>query len=195
MKKLIKSLSKKYEERCLDMTEKFKLGENSIVARHRERTKSFHIFNKIMNGVLIFLYRIYLLPLFGLGSKIVLVHTKGRKTGKKRTTPVLALWFYTDKLTFYIARGKKAHWLKNILATKNHEFKIQKGFKRTKVRGILITDSGEKYKHLKFYFEELDEARFIFGYDKKKHGDVSETEEFREILDLIEFLQIEPVEK
>ncbi len=177
------------------LSEKFKLGQSSIVARHKNRTKSFHIFNKIMNGVLIFLYRIYLLPLFGLGRKIVLVHTVGRKTGKRRTTPVLALWFYTDKLTFYIARGKKAHWLKNILAENNNEFKIQKGFKRKKVKGILITDAEEKYKHLRFYFEELDEAQMIFGYNKKKHGDVFETEEFREILDIIEFLQIEPLKK
>ena len=177
------------------MTEKFKLGEKSIVARHRRRTKSFHSFNKIMNGVVIFLYRIYLLPLFGIGKKIVLVDTRGWKTGKRRTTPVLALKFYTKKLTFYIARGKEAHWLKNILVTEDHIFKIQKGFKRMKVKGILVKDSNEKFRHLKYYFEELDEARFIFGYEKEKHGDVFETEEFRAILDIIEFLQIEPVEK
>lgn len=177
------------------MSEKFKLGEKSIVARHRKRTKSFHRFNKIMNGVVIFLYRIYLLPLFGMGKTIVLVHTRGRITGKRRTTPVLALRFYTEKLTFYIARGKKAHWLRNILAAEDHIFKIQKGFKRVKVKGILVSDSDEKFRHLKFYFEELDEARFIFGYEKEKHGDVFETEEFRAILDIIEFLQIEPVEK
>ncbi len=177
------------------MSEKFKLGEKSIVARHRKRTKSFHRFNKIMNGIVIFLYRIYLLPLFGIGKKIVLIHTRGRKTGKRRTTPVLALKFYTDKLTFYIARGKKAHWLKNILAAEDQAFKIQKGFKRMRVKGTLVTDSDEKFKHLKFYFEELEEARFIFGYEKEKHGDVFETKEFRAILNIIEFLQIEPVEK
>jgi len=177
------------------MPEKFELGEKSIVARHRERSKSFHIFNKIMNGVVIILYRIYLLPLFGIGKTIVLIHTRGRKSGKRRTTPVLALKFYTEKLTFYIARGKKAHWLKNILATEDHIFKIQKGFKRMKVKGILVKDSDEKFKHLKFYFEEIDGAKFIFGYEKEKHGDVFKTEEFRTILEIIEFLQIEPVKK
>jgi hypothetical protein len=178
-----------------NLVEKFELGKRSIVARHKKRTKSFQIFNKILNGVVIFLYRIYLLPIFGIGKKIVLVHTVGRKTGKKRTTPVLALWFYTDNLTFYIARGKETHWLKNILATQNHQFKIQKGFKRLNVKGILVTDKEEKFKHLKFYFEELKEAKVIFGYEKKKHGDVFETEEFLEILDIIEFLQVEPWEK
>jgi len=64
------------------MNEKFELGENSIVARHQRRTKSFHIFNKIMNGVFIFLYKIYFLPLLGIGKRMALVYTIGRKTGK-----------------------------------------------------------------------------------------------------------------
>ena len=173
------------------MSEKYKLGEKSIVARHHEGKKLFRFFNKIMNGVFIFLYRIYFLPLFGIGRTMVLVHTIGRKTGKKRTTPVLALQFYTGKLTFYVARGRKAHWLKNILAAENQMIKIQKGFKRMKAKVVLVKDKDEKYNHLKYYFEELDEAKYIFGYDKKKHGDVFKTIEFNKILEMIEFLQIE----
>ncbi len=122
---------------------------------------------------------------------MVLVHTIGSKTGKKRTTPVLALQFYTGKLTFYVARGRKAHWLKNILAAENQIIKIQKGFKRKKVKAILVKDKEEKYNHLKYYFEELKEAKYIFGYDKQKHGDVFSTNEFNKILEMIEFLQIE----
>ncbi len=177
------------------MSEKFKLGEKSIVARHRSRTRSFRFFNKIMNGVSIFLYRIYLLPLFGIGKSIILLDTIGWKTGKRRTTPVLVLYFYTEHMTLYIARGMKAHWLKNILAVDNQIFKIQKGFKKMQVQGVLIEDTEEKFKHLKYYFEELPEARMIFGYNKEKHGDVFHTEEFKEILDIIEFLQIKPLKK
>ena len=172
------------------MPEKFKLGEKSIVARHHEGKKMFRFFNKIMNGVFIFLYRIYFLPLIGIGRSMALVHTIGRKTGKKRTTPVLSLQFYTGKLTFYVARGRKANWLMNILATENQIIKIQKGFKRKKVKAILVKDKEEKFNHLKYYFEELDEAKYIFGYDKKKHGDVFSTIEFNKILEMIEFLQI-----
>ena len=119
--------------------------------------------------------------------------TIGWKTGKRRTTPVLALHFYTEYLTLYIARGMKSHWLKNILASEDQIFRIQKGFKKIQVQGVLIEDQDEKFKHLKYYFEELLEARYIFGYDKKKHGDVFQTEEFKEILDMIEFLQIIPI--
>ena len=176
------------------MSEKFKLGEKSIVARHHERKKLFRFFNKIINGVFIFLYRIYFLPLLGIGRSMALVHTIGRKTGKKRTTPVLALEFYTGKLTFYVARGRKSNWLMNILATENQIITIQKGFKRKKAKAILVKDREEKYNHLKYYFEELDEAKYIFGYDKVKHGDVINTEEFMKILNMIDFVQIEFIE-
>ncbi|MHA1202933.1 MAG: nitroreductase/quinone reductase family protein [Candidatus Heimdallarchaeaceae archaeon] len=175
------------------MSKEFKLGKNSIVAMHEKRTLSFRIFNRMMNGVFIFLYKIYLLPLFGIGNKMILVHTIGRKTGKKRTTPTLIFTFYTGKFTLYIARGMKAHWLKNILATEDHIFKIQKGFRTWKVKGTLVEDSEEKFKHLKFYFEELPEAETIFGYNKDKHGDVFEQEEFLKILNIIEFIQLIPV--
>ena len=175
------------------MSERFKLAENSIVGRNRKRTKRFHYFTKVLNGVIIFLYRIYLLPLFGLGKRIVIIDTIGWKTRKKRTTPVLALHFYTEFLTLYVARGIKSHWLKNILAADDQIFKIQKGFKKMQVKGVLIEDQKEKFKHLGYFFEELTAARGIFGYDKEKHGDVFQTEEFKEILEIIEFLQILPM--
>ncbi len=176
------------------MSEVFKLGEKSIVAMHEKRTTGFKLFNKILNVVFISLYSIYLLPLFGVGRKMVLVHTIGRKTGKKRTTPTLIFTFYTSKLTLYVARGRKAHWLKNILATDSGMINIQKGFRKMKVLASLVEDKEEKFKHLKYYFEELPEAKGIFGYDKGKHGDVFSTEEFIRILNIIEFVQLEPVE-
>ncbi len=175
------------------MVEKFQLGEKSIVARHKKRTLTFRIFNKVMNGVFIFLYKIYLLPLFRIGNKMVLVHTIGRKTGKKRTTPTLIFTFYTGRFTLYVARGMKAHWLKNILATEDQIIKIQKGFKKWKMKATLIEDQAEKSQHLRFYFDEFPVAKSIFGYDKKKHGNVFETEEYAEILKLIEFVQLLPV--
>jgi deazaflavin-dependent oxidoreductase (nitroreductase family) len=133
------------------------------------------------------------LPLFGIGNKMVLIHTVGRKTGKKRTTPLLIFTFYTGRFTLYVARGKKAHWLQNILATEDQIIKIKKGFKIWKVKATLIEDPSEKSKHLRQYFEEFSEARTIFGYNKKKHGNVFDTQEFKRILDIIEFVQLIPV--
>ena len=175
------------------MSEEFKLSERSIFAKHRKRTLFFRIFNKLANGIFIFLYGIYLLPLFGIGNKMVLVHTIGRKTGKKRTTPLLIFTFYTGKFTLYVVRGKKSDWLQNILATEDKIIKIQKGFKKRKAKAALIENPSEKFKHLRQYFEEFPEAKTIFGYDKKKHGDVFDTEEYKEILDIVEFVQLTPV--
>ena len=175
------------------MTEEYKLGKRSLVSLHRRRPLYFRIFNRIANGIFIFLYRIYLLPLFGIGNKMVLINTVGRKTGKKRTTPTLIFTFYTGKFTLYVARGKKAHWLQNILATEDQIIEIQKGFKKWKVKATLVEDPSEKSMHLKQYFEEFSEARTIFGYNKEKHGNVFDTEEYKRILNMIEFVQLVPI--
>ena len=173
------------------MSKKFKLRKNSIIALHGRRTLVFRIFNKLANGILIFLYKIYFLPLFGIGRKIVLIHTLGRKTGKKRTTPTLIFTSYTGIWTLYVARGRKSNWLNNILAISDGIIRIQKGFKTKKVKAKLMTNKEEKFKHLKFYLERLPEANMIFGYNKKKHGDVSNSAEFASILEKIEFVQLE----
>ena len=47
--------------------------------------------------------------------------------------------------------------------------------------------------HLRQYFDDFSEAKTIFGYKKNKHGNVFETEEYKRILDIIEFVQLIPV--
>ncbi|MFX1254892.1 MAG: hypothetical protein ACFFCZ_24995, partial [Promethearchaeota archaeon] len=113
---------------------------------------------------------------------------------KKRRKPVLYYTFHTGKLTLYSARGKKSDWFKNIFATEDAILKIQRGFKRMQVKAILIESEDEKYNHLKYWFENYMSARVIFGYEKKKHGDMYDTQEFKDIIDMIEFVQLIPIE-
>ncbi|NPD90055.1 MAG: nitroreductase family deazaflavin-dependent oxidoreductase [Asgard group archaeon] len=175
------------------MSEKFKLNEKSIVARHQKGNVRFRKFTKQLNRIFSFLYRINLLPLFGVGRTMILLKTIGRKTGKKRTTPVLCRIFHTGELTLYSARGKKADWLRNILADEKKQTNIQKGFRRMKVEAKLVEPVEEREEHLKYWFENLDDAKYIFGYERDKHGDVTATEEFKKIAKSIEFIQLIPV--
>ncbi len=168
-------------------------AEGSIVYRHQEKKSSFKRFEKSLNRVFIFLYRIYFLPLFGLGKAMILIHTIGRKTGKKRTKPVLCRRFYTGKLTLYSPRGMKADWLRNVLATKEHTLKIHKGFKKFDAKATLIVDDETKWKHLEYWFDNFLDAKQIFGYDKEIHKDVVGTEEFKKLSHMIEFIQLEPI--
>ena len=43
---------------------------------------------KTMNKLVIFLYELGLLPIIGIGYYIVLLYTKGRRSGKTRITPL-----------------------------------------------------------------------------------------------------------
>ena len=175
------------------MSEKFKLTDRSIVARHQRGDLKFRKTTKILNGVFGILYRIYFLPLFGIGKSMILLKTIGRKTGKKRFTPVLCKVYYTGELTLYSARGLRADWLKNILATENQQAEIQKGFKKIRVSIKIIESIDEREEHLKFWMENFSDAKFIFGYQKRKHGDVTKTEEFKNIAKMIEFIQLIPI--
>ncbi len=176
------------------MNEKFKLSDKSIVARHQKGDAKFRKITNRLNRVFSFLYRINLLPIFGVGKSMILLKTIGRKTGKKRITPVLCRVFHTGELTLYSARGMKADWLKNILADEKKQTNIQKGFKRMRVQARIVEPTEEREEHLKHWFENLDDAKYIFGYKRNKHGDVTETEEFKKIAKTIEFIQLIPVE-
>ena len=168
-------------------------AKGSIVYRHQERKSSFTKFERRLNRVFIFLYRTYFLPLFGLGRVMILIQTTGRKTGKKRIKPVLCRRFHTGKLTLYSPRGMKADWLKNILATEDYIFKIQKGFKQLNVKAIIIQDEEEKMHHLEYWFNNYSDAKSIFGYDKTKHKGIIGTEEFKNLAKMIVFIQLDIV--
>ncbi|MHA1668450.1 MAG: nitroreductase/quinone reductase family protein [Candidatus Heimdallarchaeaceae archaeon] len=168
-------------------------AKGSIVLGHQKGTKKFRFFVKVVNKTLIFLYRIYLLPIVGIGKYLILLETIGRKTGKKHCTPVLCRKFYTEKLTLYSARGQKSDWLKNILHTKEHIVNIQKGFKKFQAKAELIEEEEEKIKHLRYFFEHFKDAKQIFGYNKKKHKDIFELKQFSDLVKIIEFIQLEEV--
>ncbi len=176
------------------MRNEFGLSEKSIVARHQKGDSKFRKNTKRLNKIFSFLYRSNLLPLFGIGRSMILLKTIGRKTGKKRITPVLCKVFHTNVLTLYSARGMDADWLKNIQASEKMQFSIQKGFKRMKVQARIVGSTEEKEEHLKYWFEHMDDAKYIFGYSRRKHGDVTSTEGFKEIANTIEFIQLIPVE-
>ena len=168
-------------------------SKGSIVDRHQRGTKKFKKSVKVLNTIIISLYRINFLPLFGIGKSISILTTIGRKTGKKRRRPILCRPFHTGILTLYSARGKEADWLKNIFANENCTAKIQKGFKKLEVKATLIEDFEDKLEHLKYFCENFSDAKTIFGYDKKKHGDIFDTKEFKNLAQIIDFVQLIPV--
>jgi deazaflavin-dependent oxidoreductase (nitroreductase family) len=177
------------------MSDEFNLSEKSIVARHQIGNPRFRKNTKRLNKIFSFLYRINLLPLFGIGRYMILLKTIGRKTGKRRITPVLGKIFHTNFLTLYSARGLNADWLKNIQVNNNMQLDIQRGFKRMRVQAKLIDSIEEKEDHLKYWFDNKDDTKYIFGYSRRKHGNVVGTKGFKEIAKIIEFIQLIPIDE
>ena len=144
-----------------------------------------------MNSIIILLYRIRLLPLFGIGKRILILKTIGRRTGKIRRRPVLHKKMYTNKITLYSARGKKSDWLKNILSSDNNIVEIIKGFRKFKAKATLIESEEEKANHLIYWCRNFKDAKTLFGYNLKEHGDIFNTEEFTKLVKMLEFIQLE----
>ncbi len=82
---------------------------------------------RILNKIVVPLYRIRLLPMLGFGIRLLLLTTKGRKSGKRRRNPVE--YFKIENVIYIVSGyGPKAQWFRNITAHPN-EVHVQVGFR------------------------------------------------------------------
>jgi hypothetical protein len=80
-----------------------------MVNKDKERRKKTLNNWKKINKIVVFLYEIGLLPLFGLGRFIVLLYTEGRYSGKPRVTP-LEYRKREGIVILFSARGALSDW-------------------------------------------------------------------------------------
>ena len=118
---------------------------------------------KIVNKIVVPLYRLRILPLFGFGFRLLLLTTKGRKSGKKRRNPVE--YFKIDN-TIYIVSGygKKSFWYRNIEVYPDDVF-VQVGFRsfHAKVDIIEGKDLEEFFRWM--VVEKPKYSKAGFGWD------------------------------
>ena len=153
-------------------------------------TNSYKFANryKIANKMVIVpLYRLDILPFLQIGRIILLLYTKGRKTGKTRIIPV-EFRRYNEKILLFSARGKHGDWYKNVL-TNPDDLKIKIGFR--KYKPIVQTSTlDQKFEILKWYMESFPgAAKGLFGFQKKK--DVISNELINQKANFIEIFQLE----
>ncbi len=103
--------------------------------------KKFYRGFKLANWLLAPLYRLRLLPLIGFGKMVILLTTKGRKSGKRRDTPI-GYFRYAGSIHVISGWGKEANWYKNILAYPDNVY-VQIGFHRFHARAELVEDRQE----------------------------------------------------
>ena len=138
-----------------------------LLAPEKKRKKFLKRFRIINKYVVVPLYKAGIIPLFGLGRLIILIYTKGRKTGLERVTPIEHQIINGDFYIF-VGRGEKAHWLRNMLANPE-DVKIKKGFKKYPVKFELIKDMNTVIEVYKWFVSNVPILpRFVFGWRKRK---------------------------
>ena len=140
---------------------------------------------KMMNKVVVVLYRLGILPFFA-GGIFLLLTTKGRKTGKLRTTP-LEYRKRDGIIHVFSARGKKADWFKNLTAIPD-DATIRVKFRKFSPQITVIDNYDQKDEIIRWYINKYTgAAKFLFGWDPKIDDPV-ETD-VSSLLELIQIIQ------
>ena len=136
---------------------------------------------KLNKYLVIPLYRAKFLPLLGFGKIILILKTKGWKTGKVRRTP-LEYRRYEGEVIIFAARGESATWIKNMRAHPDNVV-VTIGFHKFKPRIEFISDIFQKVTIMKWYVDNYSKAaKVLFGWDPQK--DNLETANFEKLASL-----------
>ena len=139
----------------------------------------FHARLKKYNPFVVALYKGGLLPLLGIGRSVMLLTTRGRKTGKMRVTPI-GYFYIGGVIHIFSAWGKQAQWYKNLIANPN-QVTIQIGFRQKAVQPRFLEDRSEILRTLELFISESPEqAAYLLGWDPEH--DRIEAADFTNIL-------------
>lgn len=161
----------------------YNLNHDDVMIKNKT-LKKFKIYNKY---IVIPLYRLKILPLLGFGRIFLILTTQGRKTGKKRRTP-LEYRRREGIITIFSARGEDAGWLKNIRAHPD-TLMVRHGFHRFQPQVEFVTNEDQKLEIMKWYVVNYSKAaKMLFGWNPK--DDDPETTNFTNLLKLISIIKL-----
>jgi deazaflavin-dependent oxidoreductase (nitroreductase family) len=129
-----------------------------------EFRQSFHQKLKRYNPLIVALYRAGILPVFGISRTVMLLTTRGNRSGKLRTTPIG--YFRIGGLIYlFSAWGKRTGWYKNLISHPD-DIWIQIGLRRSPVQVLTLEKPAEIQNLLdQFIAESPGEAHDLFGWD------------------------------
>jgi len=140
---------------------------NLTLANKEIKVKTLKRWKNLNKWIMIPLYRMKILPLFGLGKIFLLLITKGRITGKKRRTP-LEYHKINDIITIFSARGVESGWMKNILKNPS-DVKVYLGFRSFHPKIEILNNKEEIIEIIKWYLINCSRSsQMLFGWDPKK---------------------------
>ena len=156
------------------------------------RVKTLKKYKSLNKYLVIPLYRLRILPLLGFGRIFLILTTIGRKTGKKRRTPLEYHWI--DRIiTIFSGRGEDSGWLKNMRANPASVW-VRHGFHSFPARVEFMSNENDKLKIIRWYVvKHSRSAKMLFGWNKKI--DDPESSDFSKLLTTISIIQLFRKEK
>jgi len=146
-------------------------------SQHRQK---FHAQLKHYNPLIMGLYRIGLMPLFGVSRSVMVLTTRGCKSGKFRSTPI-GYFRIGGAVHLFSAWGKRTGWYANLSAHPD-EVWIQIGLQKRAVHAQILQEPAEMRRTLEQFLKESPkEAQYLLGWvpgqDKIETSDFSEVYE------------------
>ena len=160
---------------------------HSMIFIEKSRKRYLRFF-KISNFFVIPLYKLRLLPLLGLGRRLLILSTTGRKSGKKRNNP-LEYFRINNSIHIFAGYGDKADWYRNMVANPDQVY-VQAGFRKFQANFEVLKGSelDEAYRWLAR--EHAGYLKSGFGWDPKI--DDPETADFSPLFNLMHVIRITP---
>jgi deazaflavin-dependent oxidoreductase (nitroreductase family) len=118
--------------------------------------------------------------------RLYLINTIGRKSGKKRYTP-LEYFILDDDLYGGVSNYRKSQWYKNILANPEQVW-VQLGFRRFHADIEFFDDDEETIDITKWYTQEYPNMAKFWGWDPER--DDVETADFSPMVKIYRYFRI-----
>ena len=132
------------------------------------------------------------LGLIGFGRIFVLLSTRGRKTGKKRFTP-LEYHRIDGVIHVFSSRGEKADWYRNMLARPD-DVEVLVGFRRRQAKVEVINNFAQFKDLMRWYVTKHPRlAKSFLGWNAKK--DDPEKADFSKIAKLLRIVRVHETPK
>jgi deazaflavin-dependent oxidoreductase (nitroreductase family) len=140
-----------------------------------EFKQSFHARLQASNRFFVFFYKIYLLPLIGMGKQIMVLSTRGRTSHKVRDFPI-GYFLIDGTVHIFSGWGRGTNWYKNIMANPNDVY-LQVGFRRFHATPEVVEDPAELRKTIERFIICCPKgAQQLIGWDPEQ--DSLETADF-----------------
>ncbi len=154
--------------------------------QHRQ---AFHAQLKRYNPLMASLYKIGLLPLLGMSRNVMLLTTRGWKSGKLRSTPI-GYFRIGGVIHLFSAWGKRTAWYQNLVANPG-DVTLQIGMRKFPVTAQALEDPAEILRTIEqFVTESPAQAQYQFGWDPAH--DRMECSDFSEVIQrvlIVRFLE------